>query len=266
VNTAASSLPADIRIMQRLTGWLWVLLGLLGLAALTLWTSRLPYFALRTIVIDGDTTHNNALTIRANVTPYLRGSLFSADLQATQGIFETLPWVRRAEVRREFPNHLRVRLQEHQPMGLWGREAELQLINAQGEVFEANPGDIDTEGMPRLIGPAAQAALILQAWQRMRPLVQKHDLDIESLELSERGNWQLVLDSGAVIDIGRGDLTPVMQRLELFFSTLAQATSALGKNPRKDIEHADLRHSNGYTLKLRGIATVSTQTPTKKPH
>lgn len=264
MSTAALPLPVDIRIMQRITAWLWMLLAALALAGAVLWVSRLPYFSLNTIVIEGDTTHNNALTIRANVAPQLRGNFFSADLQNTQGVFEALPWVRKAVVRREFPNRLKVSLKEHQPVGVWGRDSEFQLLNDQGEVFEANPGDIDTDPLPRLIGPLPQAPLVLQAWHRLRPVVQKHELDIEKLELSDRGNWQLQLDSGAVIDIGRGDIASVVQRLESFLSTVTQATTALGRSMHKDIEHADLRHSNGYALKLRGIGTVTSGTPNKK--
>jgi cell division protein FtsQ len=267
VNTAIAPLPVDIRIMQKMTAWLWLFLGAMALAGTLMWAGRLPYFSLGTIVVDGDTSHNNALTIRANVAPRLRGNFFSADLQSTQAVFESLPWVRKAIVRREFPNRLRVVLQEHQPVGTWGRESEFQLLNEQGEVFEANPGDIDTESMPHLLGPLSQAPQVLQAWRRLRPLVQKHEMDIESLELSDRGNWQMQLDSGAVIDMGRGDMNSIYQKLETFFATVTQATGALGKDMHKDIEHADLRHSNGYALKLRGIGTLSSTSSTnKKPN
>jgi cell division protein FtsQ len=263
VNTAVASLPVDIRIMQRITAWLWMILGILALSGAVMWASRLTYFSLGTIVVDGDTNHNNALTIRANVAPRLRGNFFSADLQSTQSVFESLPWVRKAIVRREFPNRLRVQLQEHQPVGVWGRESEFQLLNDQGEVFEANPGDIDTDPLPHLVGPLPQAPLVLQAWYRLRPIMQKHEMDIERLELSDRGNWQMHLDSGAVIDIGRGDIASVVQRVETFLSTVTQATTALGRSMHKDIEHADLRHTNGYALKLRGIGTLASDNPKK---
>lgn len=266
MNTSAAELPVDIRIMQRLTAWMWLLIGSLVLAAAVQWVMRLPYFALQTIVIEGDTGHNNALTIRANVATRLRGNLFSTDLQTTQTVFESLPWVRRAVVRREFPNRLRVRLEEHEAVAIWGREGEFQLLNKQAEVFETNPGDIDTDDLPRFIGPATQAGVLLQNWQRMRQLLTRYDLDIHSVELSERGNWQLSLDSGAVLDIGRGDTDTLMQRLGTFIATVTQATATLGRDMHKDIEHADLRHSNGYALKLKGIGTIGPQPLSRKTH
>ena len=85
---------------------------------------RQPMFLLGAIRIQGELTHNNAATLRANVAPRLEGNFLTVDLQAARAVFETVPWVRRAVVRREFPNRLKVVLYEHKAVALWGTEAD----------------------------------------------------------------------------------------------------------------------------------------------
>jgi cell division protein FtsQ len=256
MNAAAHTLPADIRMMQRVTTWLWmVLVGLVAATALLL-LARSPWFGLRAIVVEGDTSHHNPLSLRANVAPRLGGNFFSIDLQASRAVFESLPWVRRAVVKREFPNKLRVVLQEHQPIGTWGRASESQLINTEGEVFEANVGEVDAESLPVFVGSVDQSKTMLQAYRELGALFKPHDLLIDELELSGRGSWSLHLDSGTSIELGRGQLPELLERTRVFLSTVTQAAGQWGKRLQKDVESVDLRHSNGYAIKLRGIGTV----------
>ena len=163
-----------------------------------------------------------------------------------------MPWVRRAVVQREFPDRLRVSLQEHQPLAFWGQESDARLVNTFGEVFEVNQGDVESEDFPRLNGPQGQAALVLQGFQRLSPLFEKIDGVLEQLELTSQGNWRGRLDRGAVIDLGHGTLDEINVRAERFIATLAQVSSRYGR----DLESADLRYPNGYAIKLRGVTTT----------
>ena len=111
------------------------------------------------ITVRGEVSHNSAATLRANVTPRLTGNFFTVDLGATRAAFEAVPWVRQAVVRREVPNRLKVILQEHQAVAYWVAEGDSRLLNSFGEVFEANPGEVEHELLPRLVGPAGQDRL-----------------------------------------------------------------------------------------------------------
>jgi len=53
-------------------------------------------------------------------------------------------------VRRDFPNRLRVELEEHQAVAYWGAEGDSRLLNSFGEVFDANVVEVEQEGLPRL--------------------------------------------------------------------------------------------------------------------
>ena len=166
------------------------------LAAGAWWVLRQPFFPLAGIKVDGEVTHNNAVTLRANVAPQLAGNFFTVDLARARSAFESVPWVRKAVVRREFPNKLRATLTEHVPVAHWGDEADSRLINGYGEVFEANVAEVD-DALPRLDGPTEQAGQVLGMYRVLPPLFQPYELAIEQLTLSSRGSWRVVLDTGA---------------------------------------------------------------------
>lgn len=248
------AVPIDVRLMDATAGALFWLAGLGLAAALAWWAVRHPAFALAGITVQGEVTHNSAATLRANVAPRITGNFFTADLQATRLAFEAVPWVRGATVQRQFPNRLRVWLAEHKPVAFWGPEGDSTLLSELGEVFEANTGEVEQDGLPRLAGPRAQAPQVLAMYRRLAPLFAPLDLSLEELVLTSRGSWQARLDTGATLELGRGSEAEVGERTERFARSLTQVTGRHGRRPEALVS-ADLRHEGGYALKLRGVTT-----------
>jgi cell division protein FtsQ len=252
---ARPPLPMDVRLMNATATVLFAAFALALVAALAWWAVRHPVFALRGIVVVGEVTHNSAATLRANVAPRLKGNFFTVDLQEARAAFEAVPWVRQARVKRQFPDRLRVELREQQPEAFWGADSESRLVNAQGEVFEANPGELDREDLPRLAGPEGTAAQVLAMYRALKPLLEPLDLGVDQLVLSGSGGWTLHLESGATVELGRGTSEEVLARSQRFVQTLAQVTAKYGRRPEALLT-ADLRHGDGYAVKLRGVATT----------
>ncbi len=244
------AMPLDVRLMNGLTWVLAVVLAMLLLSGLGAWLLRHPVFSLQGIRVDNELAHNNAITLRANVAPKLSGNFFTADLAQTRAAFESVPWVRQAVVRREFPARLRVQMQEHEAVAFWGPPENARLVNSFGEVFEVNQGDAEADDLPLLQGPAGQAALVLRAFRVLEPVLEPLDT-LTQLELTGRGSWRARLDNGALVDIGPGSLDEIRDRTQRFVTTVAQTSSKFGRN----LESADLRYPNGYALRLRGVTT-----------
>jgi cell division protein FtsQ len=247
------ALSPDIRLMNALSSLLILAFAAMVLAVALAWLMRQSLFALSAIEIRGDLVHTNAVTLRANVMPKLAGNFFTADLSRTKAAFEAVPWVRRAVVQRQFPNRLKVTLQEHQAAAFWGPEADPKLVNTFGEVFEANQGEVELDDLPQLSGPTGQAAWVMQAYERLAPRFERLGGTLERLELNSQASWRARLDSGAVIELGGGTLEEVDARLLRFLATLNQVSQRYGR----DLESADLRYSSGYALKLKGVTTVN---------
>ncbi|MBE7940512.1 MULTISPECIES: cell division protein FtsQ/DivIB [Ramlibacter] len=261
MNTAVP-LPMDVRLMNGLASLLFALAALGAAAAAALWVLRLPVFNIAGITVRGDTVHNSAPMLRANVAPRLAGNFFTLNLATAREAFESVPWVRQAVVMRQFPNRLRVRLQEHQPVALWGSESEPRLVNSFGEVFEANVDELADQDLPRLSGPDGQSQQVLQMYRLLKPVFDPLDLSVQSLALSPRGSWQLGLDNGASVEIGRGEPPEVLARTRRFAQTLTQVAGRYGRHA-DDLLSADLRHADGYAVRLRGVSTTP-DAPAKK--
>jgi cell division protein FtsQ len=229
--SAALPTPLDVRLMNATASALFVALAALGLAAVLWWGLRHPMFSIVAIQVQGDLTHNNAVTLRANVAHRLSGNLFTLDLAAARTAFEGVPWVRKALVRREFPNRLNVQLQEHLPVAYWGDEGESLLLNTFGEVFEANLGDVEADKLPRLSGPQGQSAQLLAMYRQLLPVFEPLDAAIEQLELTDRGSWRVQLDSGTAMELGRGTAQEVLERTRRYVSTVSQATALYRRKP-----------------------------------
>ncbi|HSN33202.1 MAG TPA: cell division protein FtsQ/DivIB [Ideonella sp.] len=264
---AAVPLPADIRWTNALATLLFAGVAALGLAALGAFLARQPLFAIRSIEVAGDVARNSVSTIRANALPQLAGNFFSLDLGAARRAFESVPWVRRAVVRRVWPDRLEVRLEEHRPAALWEPEDEGggdRLVNTEGEVFEANLGDVEDDALPAFSGPEGTSATLLAAYRRLAPVFARLNARVERLTLSGRGSWRAELDSGAAIEIGRGSEDELDARSERFVRTVSQVTTRYGR----PLKYADLRHADGYALRLEGVSTTVAAAPKsgERPH
>lgn len=261
-----AALPLDVRLMQRATRASLLLAGLTLVVLALLWLLRQPGFGFARIELEGDLNRSSLATIRANALPRLQGNFFTIDLQDARRAFEAVPWVRRAEVRRHWPADLRVRLQEHRAVALWEEidsteRREDRLVGEDGSVFQANPGDVEDENLPQFRGPQGSAARL---WSLYQPLQQRlapigtmgggrEAASIRLLQLSNKGSWTVELDSGARIELGRGENPDLLARVERFVRTLPQAL----QNYQRPLLYADLRHAEGYALRLSGITTTA---------
>ena len=249
----ALGLPADVRLMQATANALYLLLGV-ALCALALWWSaRLPVFALRAIQVDGEVLRNSESTIRANAAHRLTGSFLTLDLQKSRSAFESVPWVRRAVVRKVWPMRLSVQLEEHRPVALWVMaDGNDRLVNSFGEVFEANVGDVEDDGLPRLAGPDGSAPQMLAMQRRLQPVLAPLGAGgLAQLTMSARGSWRVELDKGAALELGRGSEDEVLARTDHFVHTMPRVVAQY----QRPLVSADLRHVDGFAVRLKGVVT-----------
>lgn len=257
-----ADLPLDVRLMTLVTRGLVLVFAVLALGAVATWAVRHPAWNVRAITVQGDVTHQNAVGLRAQLSAPMRSKLQSSfltvDLQEVRQMFEAVPWVRHARVQREFPNRLRVTLEEHHAVAWWGEAGSGQLVSDQGQVFDASPDD--GEELPELAGPVEQAPQLWSVYQSLSAELERLELGLVRLELNERGNWRAGLDSGAVIELGRGTPEDLMERTRRFTATLSQLTQRYPGT----LQSVDLRYPNGYALRVQGVTTVS-EDASKKP-
>ena len=246
-------LPVDVRLTLAGARALGTLAALLAVAAAAWWLAQRPLFHVRGITLEGELNHHTLRTLRAQVAPRLAGNFFTIDLDRARATFEAVPWVRRAVVRRVWPDHLAVQIEEHKAAALWiSDDGNDRLVNTHGEVFEANVAEVEDDELPRLAGPRGSASRLLEAHRALTPVLEPLGAPIATLRLSGRGSWRAVLTDGAVIELGRGELPELRDRASSFVRTLPQVRSAY----QQPLLRADLRHPDGYALRLKGVTTT----------
>jgi len=261
----AAPLPPDIRVMNGVAGLLLAAFALAAAAVGLHWLARQPAFSIRSITVEGDVSRNSSASLRANALPRLSGNFLTMNLLQARAAFEAVPWVRHAAVRRVWPLHLVVTLEEHRPAAYWETKAEnadadsdavvdTRLVNSFGEVFEANLGDVEDEDLPTLAGPAKSSAAMLSMWRQLDPMTHlKLDEGVSRLDLSGRGSWKATLEKGAVVELGRGSEAEVVARYGQFIASVPRITARY----RSSLVSADLRHEAGYAVRLAGVTTVT---------
>ena len=73
-------LPMDVRLMQWTATVMMVVALLMCLASGISWLLRHPVFSIQSITVNGNVTHSNVVTLRANVLPQLSGNFFTLNL------------------------------------------------------------------------------------------------------------------------------------------------------------------------------------------
>lgn len=249
----ATAMPAEVRLLNITSSALFAIGAVLMAALALLWAIRQPVFNIRVVKVEGEVMRNSVSTIRANAMPQLAGNYFTLDLARGQRAFEAVPWVRQAVVRRVFPNRLAVHLEEHRAAALWAvKDGDDQLVNEQGEVFQANLGDVEDEALPTLQGPEGSSAEALAMYRSLAPVFERLEMRIDTLAMSGRGSWRAEFDSGAEIELGRGSEAEVVARSERFIATVTQVIERY----QRPLVYADLRHNDGYALRLKGVTTT----------
>jgi cell division protein FtsQ len=229
------NLVADLLIVFAIAALAW--------AAATA-VQRLPILPLRTVVVGSSVDNVTRSQIEQAARIAIAGNFFTVDLDQVRGVFEKLPWVRQADVRRRWPDTLELVIEEHVAVARWRRtDGESRLVNDHGEVFSA----ASDRQLPTFAGPEGSAAQVLARYREAEQALATLDRKPQTVVLSSREAWQVKLDDGVVIELGRDELkhTPT-ERLARF---VAYYRPALERTHLVRAGVVDMRYPNGFALR-----------------
>lgn len=223
--------------LLRILAWTFaiVLVALPVVAVLNGWIAG-ERWPMRSLAVTGEFRQVDEAAVREAVLPTVQQGFFAVDLDQVRDAVATLPWVERVEVRKRWPDRLEVSLTEHTPVARW---SDGRMLSEDGKLFAAPAGA--GAGLPLFEGPEARASELMSFHSLARPLFLPLGLRVDTVALSARGSWSLLLDDGTRIEAGRGD---PQSRLARFARMLPKIRAA---DPRL-LVRADLRYTNGFTL------------------
>jgi cell division protein FtsQ len=218
-----------------------LVLGWAALAAL----QRLPVFPLREVVVLRPLEQVSRGQIEHAARTALVGNVLTANIDTARVAFEKMPWVRRAEVRRRWPDSLELTLEEHVAAARWHPpEGENLLVNQQGEVFAA-PAPAGVV-LPIFSGPEGSSAMMLARYREIETALATLGRRTAAVALSARQAWELRLDDGMIVQLGRDQTKhPVTERLARLVEHLPAARTKVNVA----VGVADMRYPNGFVLR-----------------
>ena len=219
--------------------------GLLAWAAAMAFQS-LPVFPLRQLVVATPLDQVSRAQIEHTARSALSGNFFTVNLETARTAFERMPWVRAASLRRLWPDGIELTLEEHRAAARWTpQDGEARLVSTRGEVFMAST----RERLPAFSGPEGSAPRVLARYREFSDDLMAIGHKPAAVHLSAREAWQIKLDDGVVLELGRDQPRhPLAERLARFTTHYA-SVSSLVKSRLQTIGVVDMRYPNGFALK-----------------
>lgn len=197
-----------------------------------------PLFPVRQIAIDGNLAYVTRQQLDYVTKNELQGTFFTLDLDKTRQAFEKLPWVRRVDVRRRWPDRLEVHIEEHRSLARWGTDS---LLNTYGERFDAATSD----PLPVLEGPDGTEKQVAEGYKQFASALAPVNKKPTHVWLSERRAWRMELDHKLIVEVGRDD---ALERVQRFVAAYPNSLGLLNRS----FEYVDLRYPHGFAVQLPG--------------
>ena len=223
-------------ILDRISALLIAAAILMVLYGLTWFVVRQPVFALRQIEVTGDARHITQAQVETIVQREVKGTFFTLNLRQMRGAFEKLPWVREVRLRRHWPDRLEVNVLEHVALARWGSSA---LVNTEGDVFHA----AHDGKLPVFVGPPGTSKEIAIQYEHFRRSLSAIGLKPVMVQLTPRRAWQVRLEGGPTLELGRDDIEA---RLARYIDAHERTVGAL----KRRVDYVDLRYANGFAVRI----------------
>jgi cell division protein FtsQ len=153
------------------------------------------------VVIRGDLRALDQKAIENAVAIYDTDSFLDINLAALVDQLEAQPWIARARARRQWPDTVDIEIVEESPIAYWGSQ---WMVNAKGRIFE-HQGLYQDKPLPRLWSETAIPADTMNYYQIFEHQLQSIGLRLRGISQNLQGDWQLSLDNGLRVILGRAD-------------------------------------------------------------
>jgi cell division protein FtsQ len=199
---------------------------------------HLPVFPLHAVELTAAPLRVSTEQLEKVVHEQVSGNFFTVDLENTRQAFEKLPWVRKVSVRRKFPWSLEVEVEEQVALARWNGK---DLVNTHGELFAG----ITDQDLPVFTGQPDSSQQVTRMYGELNAALQPMKQQIAQISLSPRYAWQVKLENGMVLELGREEM---QQRLQRFVTVYPYSLAAL----TRPASRVDLRYRNGFAAYMAG--------------
>lgn len=202
----------------------------------------ISYFPIKEVNIIG-AQHIDHQELQQLLVPFVKRGFFAVDVEMIKERLNQFPWVADASVSRVWPNQVVIHVSEKVALARWNNE---HLLSTNGDIFtpakEQLPADI-----PNFVGPEGKHIAMIENFNKINSILSPLHFKITRLELNPTETWNLTLDNGIKIKMGRKEvLTKISQFAKVYPKIISGRTS--------EIDSIDLRYSNGLAVRWKTIS------------
>lgn len=232
---------------SRLAGIIFLCIVLLtmfvGTFMVVSWMEDAQRLPLSKLVVTGERHYTRNDDIRQSILSLgPPGTFMTQDVNIIQQQIERLPWIKQASVRKQWPDKLKIHLVEFIPIARWNDQ---HMVDMQGNAFsvpaERNNGQ---QALPKLSGPEGSENEVLEGYRNMGNMLAKDKFTLKAVAMTARRSWQLTLNNGIQLNLGRGE---TMKRLARFIE-LYPLLEQQAQTDNKKIATVDLRYDSGAAV------------------
>jgi len=206
-------------------------------------------FQVRNVLVEGR-VETRASDILAALDAERGSPLLAIDVAGAKARLESLPWIKSAEVERQMPSTLRVRVEERKPFALWQVGQRLSVIDREGVVI-VKDNVARYADRPLVVGEGAE----LRASEILDLVASEPDIrnQVDAAVLVSGRRWNLRLKGGIEVRLPEEGMDAAWHRL----ARMARETGLLSRA----VTAIDLRQPDRVVVRLTPEAAKTPQGP-----
>lgn len=189
------------------------------------------------IRVDGHCERVNRLDLQQHISSHVRG-FFSTNVRHLKEDMLSMPFVEEVVVKRVWPDSLNISIKEQQLVARWG---DKHVMSSKGILTSAAS---HVDHLPRFDGPIGQEKNMLLQYQELIKILQPLHLAIANMQLNSRRSWEVTLDNGVRLLLGRNEISTHLLSLVSIWPKLIKRHNEL-------IAVIDLRYPNGISIRSK---------------
>ncbi|MBD1576879.1 MULTISPECIES: cell division protein FtsQ/DivIB [Vibrio] len=201
------------------------------------WMTDAERLPLSQVMVEGKLTHVKPSEVQQALSqiPHM-GTFMTQDVDTLQAAVKTIPWVKQVSIRKQWPDLVKVYIVEYQAQAIWNGNS---LLNDEGHVFNGTPADIEGN-IVNLYGPDEESEKVLSVWKQSNKLLKPLGLNITSVVLNDRRAWQMILDNGIRLELGKDARDNRLHRFVQLYRRLGDKAD--------QVSYIDLRYDTGAAV------------------
>jgi len=204
---------------------------------------RKIYFPIKNISIESKMINVNKDDVFEKSKNYLNSkSFFNFKINILKNEIEKVSWVRSADIKRVYPDEVKIYIKEHVPVAIWNNKS---YMNNSGDIFFIH--DIK-KNLPMINSNESRNKIMHVYFSLLLKYISDYNFDIEikKIEENEIRSISAHLSSGIIVKFGSKD---IKSKIHTFF----KAYKTLNSSDLKKIGYIDMRYSNGFSIGWKGV-------------